>query len=67
MSMSEKPTGTLMRRTLALHQSLYVDECFHAQDLLEYEALLNELEQRGYVSVPALKFAKIDTADEYCP
>ena len=65
MTMKEKPTGTLMRRALALHRSLYVEECFHAQDLLEYEALLAELEQRGYVSVPAMKFAKLDTADEY--
>jgi hypothetical protein len=48
MSLSEMSDEELKRRYVSLWESVFVVECFGSKDLLELEAIAQELENRGY-------------------
>lgn len=54
----------LIQCAQALHQQIFVDDCYAAHDLHEYDTLLSELEKRGYLPVNLLSFAKQEAEND---
>jgi hypothetical protein len=48
MSLREMSDEELKNRYISLWESVYVLECYSSRDLIELEAIAQELERRGY-------------------
>lgn len=48
MDLTQYTDINLIHDAKSLHESIYVSDCFGTKDLVFYELLLKELEDRGY-------------------
>jgi len=48
MSLSEMSDEELKNRYISLWESIFVVECYGSRDLIDMEAIAQELERRGY-------------------
>ena len=56
--MKRRTDAELIGQAKALHNQIFFEDVYATHDLLEYDALCAELEQRGYEAVETLSFVK---------